>query len=61
MTPAGGLVQFGPEFMIAPPVNSFVRSYYWTNLAPCSAERFFVMESVTTHGGPVRERAGVDV
>lgn len=53
VTPTGGLVLFGPEFVVAPPVRSFDRSYYWTNLAPCSPERFFVMESVTTHGGPV--------
>lgn len=53
ITPAGDLVLFGPEFQIAPAVRDVDRSYYWTNLAPTTAERFFVMESLTTHGGGV--------
>ena len=53
-TPTGDLVPFGPEFQISPAVRDVDRSYYWTNLAPTSASRFFVMESLTTHGGAVR-------
>ena len=54
VTPAGDLVPFGPEFHISPAVRDVDRSYYWTNLAPTTASRFFVMESLTTHGGAVR-------
>lgn len=54
VTPAGDLVPFGPEFQISPAVRDVDRSYYWTNLAPTTASCFFVMESLTTHGGAVR-------
>lgn len=54
ITPAGDLVPFGSEFSITLPARDVDRSYYWTNLAPTTGERFFVMESLTTRGGSVR-------
>lgn len=53
ITPAGDLVLFGTEFIISPAVRDVGRSYYWTNLAPTTGERFFVMEALTTNGGAV--------
>lgn len=47
ITPAGDMKLFGPEFVIAPPSVNMDKSYFWTNLAPTTHERFFVMESLT--------------
>lgn len=53
ITPAGDLVPFGPEFILAPGTNNNDAAYYWTNLAPTGHERFFVMESLTIRKGDV--------
>lgn len=61
MTAQGGLVDFGPQIALAPPPGDLELAYYWANLAPATAERFFVMESVTLRKSKLEPHGSIHV
>lgn len=53
VTSAYDLVPFGPEIILTPPTSINPTAYFWTNLAPTTHNRFFIMESLTIKKGDV--------